>query len=690
MNPFGLSGTPLRLGTLSLLGVALACGSPPVAKSTAPAQKPQPSATPAAPAEAQVSPDEGAKVPVLADDLIWGAPTATVTVVAFLDLQCPFCARVQPTLERLKERYGETLRIVIKHNPLPFHNRAYEAALAAATVRALAGNAAGLTFVGKVLNGQKELTSESLETWAAESGLAPIVYRDMMESRRFARKVDDDIALAKELGASGTPAFRVNGLVISGAQPVDAFVRLIDEQRLEAEKLVASGTPQKDVYVTLTGRNFEAVPSLETEKPAEDLTPFRIPVFPDDPQLGPADAKVTLVVFSDFECPFCMRAENTLKTVRERYGSELRIVWKDVPLPFHKQATRAALLGQLVFRKAGNQAFWDLHDTLFANQDTLAETIVEQAAKYHVPLSQLERTERTKRPSAAAAKLDATADLAMDFNVRGTPAFFVNGVRISGAQPVATFVERIDAAVKDADAMLAKGVAPAQLYERLLENAKTPEPLERKDVALPELPRPSKGPKGAKITIQVFSDFQCPFCRRLEPTLTQIAKEYPTDLRIIWRHFPLSFHENAQLAAEAAEAAFAQRGSSGFWAFHERLFAAQTEPEGLDRKNLEKIAAALGLDLPRFRRELDAGTHRGTVDADRNAAERAGINGTPAATINGYFISGAQPASAFRRVIKRILSETQPRPGAPKGTRPDGNPSAPAGTVAPGAAPALR
>jgi protein-disulfide isomerase len=671
MNPPGLS--PLRLGALTVLGFVLACGSPSVTQSTTAAAKSPPSSTPRVPNEERAAPkdpldtlDERAKIPVFKDDLVWGIPTAEVTLVAFLDLQCPFCASVQPTLERLKRRYGSSLRVVIKHNPLPFHARAYEAALATATVRALAGNDAGFKFIDKVLNGQKALSSSALETWAAESGLAPVLYRDMMESHRFARKIDDDIALAKAVGATGTPAFRINGLFLSGAQPEDAFVQMIDEQRKEARKLLAAGTAPKGLYFRLTESNFEPVAPSAVEKPAVDLTAFRIPVSSDDPQLGRADAKVTLVVFSDFECPYCARAEKTLQSVRERYGDQLRIVWKDVPLPFHKQATRAALLGQLVFRKHGNQAFWALHDTLFDNQKELEQTILAQATKHGISKAELAVSERPKRPTAAKLKLDETADLAMDFNVRGTPNFFVNGVRINGAQPLEAFVERIDAAIKEADEVLAQGVSAERLYERLLESAKGPEPLESKDVELPVLPRPSKGPKGAKVTLQVFSDFQCPFCSRIVPTLAQLSKEYPTELRILWRHLPLPFHSDAQLAAEAAEAAFAQRGSPGFWAFHDRLFAAQSQEDGLKRKNLEKIAASLGLDLRRFNRELDEGTHRATVETDRRAAERAGINGTPAATINGYFASGAQPVHAFRRIIKRALRD-QRQPESPRG-----------------------
>jgi protein-disulfide isomerase len=598
-----------------------------------------------------------AKVPVNKDDLVVGPWNAPVTLVAFIDLECPFCGRVEATLEQLRATYGNDLRVVYKHNPLPFHQHAYKAALAAVTVRALAGNDLGLKYLTLVLTRQRELRDENLETWATGLGVSSVVYREAMESRRFARKVDADIELAKALGATGTPAFRVNGITLVGAQPYEKFAAAINQQQQEARRLANSGTPADRLYPTLCQQNFETPPAaVEVTPPPPDLTVWKVPVFADDPVLGAANAKVTVVVFSEFECPFCAKVEATLKQLRDKYGDSLRFVWKDRPLPFHKHATRAATLGRLVYQRKGNVAFWQLHDALFAQQKELDAAIAKEAERYGIAAATLDQAMKAGDAAKVIARSAETAD---DFGSRGTPSFFINGVRLQGAQPVEVFSERIDAAIATADALLAKGVAPQNLYKKLTETGKEPPPPETREVPLPKRSAPSRGPKNAKVTLQLFSDFQCPYCKRLEPTLDELQKEFPSQLRIVWRHFPLPFHTNAPLAAEAAEAAYAQKGADAFWKFHDRLLLAQSEAGGLERRNLETIAKELGLNLAAFNQALDDRTYRGIVEADADAAKAAQIFGTPAAVVGNYFISGAQPLAAFRRVVQRALSDAK-------------------------------
>src|SRR6185295_5394226 len=110
----------------------------------------------------------------------------------------------------------------------------------------------------------------------------------------------------------------------------------------------------------------------------------------------------------------------------------------------------------------------------------------------------------------------------------------------------------------------------------------------------------AKGPKNAPLTMVIFSDFQCPFCGRVEPTLSQIEKEYGGKVRQVWKNYPLPFHNNAEPAAEAAMAAGAQ---GKFWEMHDKLFENNT---ALERANLEKYAQDLGLNMAKFKADLDA------------------------------------------------------------------------------------
>jgi protein-disulfide isomerase len=185
-----------------------------------------------------------------------------------------------------------------------------------------------------------------------------------------------------------------------------------------------------------------------------------------------------------------------------------------------------------------------------------------------------------------------------------------------------------------------------------MKSAKTPPPPARKDVGAPPAGAPFKGASDAAIVIQEFSDFQCPYCSRVNTTLKQVLRDYGHEVKIVWRNKPLPFHKDAPLAHEAALEAKAQRGNQGFWQMHDLLFAGQKTP-GIKRSQLEKYAQSMGLDMAKFQYALDRRIHKPTVDADVAASTRAGISGTPAFVINDYFINGAQPYSAFKRAIAR-------------------------------------
>jgi len=176
-------------------------------------------------------------------------------------------------------------------------------------------------------------------------------------------------------------------------------------------------------------------------------------------------------------------------------------------------------------------------------------------------------------------------------------------------------------------------------------------------LAAPELPRvevapvgPVKGPADAKVTIVEFSDFQCPFCSREVPVIERVLKDYAGKVRVIFRHFPLDFHEQAQKAAEASLCAHEQ---GKFWEMHDKLFASQG---ALEPPKLKEYAKGLQLDAAKFDKCLDGGEKKAAVEADMKAAGEAGVSGTPAFFVNGILISGAQEFDKFKEVIDRELA----------------------------------
>jgi protein-disulfide isomerase len=160
-----------------------------------------------------------------------------------------------------------------------------------------------------------------------------------------------------------------------------------------------------------------------------------------------------------------------------------------------------------------------------------------------------------------------------------------------------------------------------------------------------------KGPADAKVTILEFSEFQCPFCTRVGPTLKQVVDTYGNDVRICFKHNPLPFHQDAPLAAQAALAAGAQ---GKFWEMHDKLFDNQKD---LKRPNIETLAQGLGLDMNKFKADLDTSAYKSRIDADMAEAAQFGARGTPSFFINGKPLRGAQPFEAFKTAIDKALTD---------------------------------
>lgn len=159
-----------------------------------------------------------------------------------------------------------------------------------------------------------------------------------------------------------------------------------------------------------------------------------------------------------------------------------------------------------------------------------------------------------------------------------------------------------------------------------------------------------RGKDSAKVTLIEYSDFQCPYCSRHEETLKQIEAKYPNDVRLVYRHFPLSsLHPFAQKAAEASECANAQ---GKFWEMHDKLFAIAQTTAGLSIDAMKNAAKELKLDTNKFNNCLDKGEMTAKVAKSYQDGMAAGVSGTPATFINGKILEGAVPLEQFEPMIK--------------------------------------
>ncbi len=179
--------------------------------------------------------------------------------------------------------------------------------------------------------------------------------------------------------------------------------------------------------------------------------------------------------------------------------------------------------------------------------------------------------------------------------------------------------------------------------------------LERSRVPTPNAANPSLGAANAKVVVQMWSDFECPFCAEVSPVLTEMLRVYAGRVRLVWHDYPLPFHAHSRLAANAGREAYAQGGATAFWNFHDAIYD-QDSPR-LDAEGLAEFAAKAGLDQARFREALNTQRHDAELKHDFDTGNALGVEGTPAFLVNDYFFIGAIPFEIMRVIVDRALSD---------------------------------
>ena len=391
-------------------------------------------------------------------------------------------------------------------------------------------------------------------------------------------------------------------------------------------------------------------PEVQTERVRDDLGPvFHVPVD-HSPTLGPRDAAITVVAFTDFECRFCARALPTLAALRQRYGDELRIVFRHFPLGFHRRALAAHEVAQEVFHAEGNAAFWRFHDAMFADRANLdAEPLERIAGEHYAAL--LDHRHRTT--------IEADIELGRRVGVRGTPTFFFNGRRLSGARPLAEMIAYADDAAVRARIALREGASPEGVYDAIVHDGLREEPAEPEpsDVLPAVPPVPDHAPRRGSadpdaLVIHMFSDFECRFCVRALDTVLRVLEMYPDEVALVYRHMPLRSHRNARAAANAAIEAHRLGGDATFWEMHDRLLA---HHDALGPDTYAAVARELGLDPERITRAAATHAHGTVIAADLRTARAIGASGTPTFVIGDRVLRGARPFLEFEEIIDSQL-----------------------------------
>lgn len=436
---------------------------------------------------------------------------------------------------------------------------------------------------------------------------------------------------------------------------------------------------------------------------------------------GPDDAKVTIVMFGGYECPYSGRAAPTIAALRRDYAQDIRVMWINHPLYFHHRAIPAARAA-LAAKNQG--AFWRMHSKLMGNQTQLnrasfmrwARELGLDIGRFIADMGSAELTDIIARDEA----------ISRAFGVTGTPAFLINGTKVVGAQPLATFRRIVEDELAAWDRGIAAGMEPtamaahrvaatnpkiAALYSAWLIRGDdpprvqpgkpptaAPEPsttqprapgktLSDTVVALETKGRPSLGNlKASKARVVVFAGLSCPFSIRLLPTLLELAKARPKE-RIAWLHYPLSsrcrpdmtvdMHPAACAAATWMEAAAKQGKLKRFLrevAHRGRIHSPRSSSARNAKKaakrlraDLLAIATAAQLNVRKAQRFVQRADRTKLMAADIAQAKLAGVRGTPTLFVDGRLYTGPRTLEGLTqaldrdRVTKKTRTKSRPQ-----------------------------
>ena len=559
-----------------------------------------------------------------------GNPDADVIIEDFSSFQCPFCAKYfRETYPQVMANYVQTGQVlyVFRDYPLPSQPQSSLAAEAANCAGQVAGGGGFWAMHDRLLEGQSEWSGRGgaasiFKQYGVELGLEAAAFDSCLDSGKMGPGVEADASEGTQRGVRGTPTFFINGQPLVGAQPYSVMAQAIDAA-------LAGDLPA----------------AVAEPAPVAQPTPAAIAPANDAMVLGDPSALVTIVEFSDYQCPFCGRYfEETWPQIQEEFvdTGRVRYVFKDFPLTsIHPPAAKA----HEAARCAGDQeTYWPMHDRLFAAQSEWAESSSPEGVMKRFA------AELGLDPGEFAACLDGgrwagavQEDMAEGerLGVQGTPTFFIGGYPLVGAQPFSVMAQAIDAAL--AGDLPAAVAAPAPIAE--------PTPA----AIAPANDTMVLGDPSAPVTIVEFSDYQCPFCGRyFSETWPQLREEFVDTgrVRYVFKDFPLtSIHPPAAKAHEAARCA----GDQGaYWQMHDRLFEDQSEwAQSADSEAvLRDYAAGLGLDTADFDTCLDSGRWTSALQEDMDEGERLGVQGTPTFFVDGYPLVGAQPFATLQYAIE--------------------------------------
>lgn len=599
------------------------------------------------------------------DSPLIGDAAAPVTIINFSDFQCPFSKRAFELFERILKEKGDRIAYVYKHYPLATHREARRAAKAAI---AAARQGKFVEMYRKLFENNLAINEENITRWAQEIGMDADAFAKDYADPDTDRRLHEDVTTGNIFGVRGTPTIFVNGRRISGAN-TGQIEQLIVEEMEKGAALKKSGVTDPYAEIIKNGLSRYVPPKRPLPVVPKDIYAVAIP--PHAPQRGAPNAAVTIILFTDLECPFCARFVSTLGELEKEFAGKLRVVSLNLPLKIHALAVPAAKAAIAAGRQ---DKFWEIHDTLFAEQAEWKKSanfdqyLDEVAQRLALDMVKFKKDMEDPRTMEIIQRDIALADL---IGVRGTPGIFINGRYASGAFPIETFQATIREEMERARPLIDAGKSGDTLYHELIrdgkeavfENRPAEEDAGKVHTIKLSGQEPAVGKKDAPVTIVEFCDLQCPFCAKMSVSLDEIQKEYRDSLRIVYKQFPLP--QQHPLSDEAARIVLSVKklyGDDKYLALRRKLFAKQPEWAGTTgAETLRKLLTELSIDVDKVQKEKNSPAIETLLSEDRAEAAKSNVRSTPVIFINGKKVNGPQPPERLKVLIEEALKGQQPK-----------------------------
>ena len=606
-------------------------------------------------------------VPITNADAVWGKRDAPVTIVQFSDFQCPFCARGVDTIDQLEKDYGpQTLRIVWKNTPLPFHPNAHPAAEAAQAVRMLGGNArSGSSTTSRSTISRASaprrtklgaaIGRERVRRFATRCRLEALLRED-----RRGHRARQDHRRERHAGVLHQRRARSRARSRStSSRPSSTADRRREGQDREGHARRTSSTSR-------CRRRTTRSPPPRTTTTTKTPRPSGRSRVGNAPQLGAKTALVTIVEFSDFQCPYCKRVEPTLKTIRDdlrrqgapRLARTSRFRSTRAPSPPREVALEARA-------EKGDTGFWAAHDKLFDSQPKLDDADLEKVAD-RSEARRRQGEERDRRRTSTRARSTPTSDLGEDFRppARRTSS---STVAASSARSRSRSSRRSSTrrSRRRRTLVSARARSPRTSTTSSRRTAKVPPPPRRRTRHRSRATLRRKARRTPRSSSYEFSDFQCPFCKRVEDALDEVMKSYGDKVKFVWRNYAAADAPGRAARRGSRDGGVQAEGQRRFLEDARRALRARRRPGRAQARDSRSYAQDARPRHGQVQGRARQPSHKPKSTPTRRPRKAAGVSGTPAFFIGtgnatgsawtAYYITGMQPVAKLKKLVDLAL-----------------------------------